>query len=88
MMPADLIDRAFGRLRKVCPNNNFGIVSAYLGSNDTLISQTYHEDGIWLPFCRRAKINDNTSKEIMTRIAAYFEKNSQTFLDNPRFDPD
>ncbi len=85
LMPADLMERVFYRLRSKSPDEDIGLASAYLGS--TITSLTNTDGGVWLPWCRPAKTNAEYSRELLVGIAEIFENNAEKFLDTPRFDP-
>lgn len=81
MMPADLIDRAFGRLQHHNMLSEVGLICAYLDWNS-------HPDkrSIWHPECRPAFLNSNVSRAMLEAILDFYYDNFQAFLDNPRYD--
>jgi hypothetical protein len=74
MMPSDLIDRCYNRLEKNCSCEYLGLLSSY-----------FTDDSIWFPSGRPAKINPQPSIQTMDKIAEYYNKNAEKFLDTPKF---
>jgi hypothetical protein len=77
LMPADLIERGFGRLKANRPNENIGVVSAYLSERHR-----------WQPMGRPSLRNSETSHEILEAVGDYYHANYKCFMDMPRYDPD
>jgi hypothetical protein len=76
MMPADLIDRTYGKLKTRCENDLLGLVSCYIGGN-----------GIWEPRVRQAGSNPDTSRKTLEAILHLYESTPGAFFDTPRYDP-
>jgi hypothetical protein len=76
MLPVDLLARAFGRLKKNRHDKRVGIVAAYMGGR-----------GLWYPEASRCRANPAADKALLDGIGAYFARNVDRFLDNPRYDP-
>lgn len=86
-MPADLTDRAFGRLESAVKSNELGLIAAYIGSTETQFAGLSGPSPLWLPACRRALPNSSASPALLKKIAELFERNPSRFLDTPRHDP-
>ncbi|MYM70264.1 hypothetical protein GTP45_26160 [Pseudoduganella sp. FT55W] len=78
MMPADLIDRSFGRLSANCPHDSLGLVAAYISFNDS---------GWWQPMARRALKNTSVSRSFLAGVEKYYTENYSIFLDTPKYPP-
>jgi hypothetical protein len=74
LLPADLIDRCFGRLRANCDDDNLGLVAAYI-----------KDKGIWLPSTRPARRNPHIAYATLEAIAACYEKGFRRFMDIPKY---
>jgi len=74
MLPADLINRSFGRLKANRVNPNIGCFSSYLS-----------DGGIWYPKGEEAKINQNTMKSTLDSIWKYYCNDSNSFFDTRRY---
>ena len=85
MMPFRLIRRAIGRLERMRTWPELGLAATYMVAGAFDREQ---RDGIsWEPAASRALWNENYSEALMSEVAAYFDQNAPSFLDNPRFDP-
>lgn len=74
MLPADLIERCYGRLLQRCSSARIGLLAAYVT-----------EHGTWFPSGREAMKNPDVSSDTLKAIARYFRKNSWRFRDLPQF---
>ncbi len=84
-LPADLIDRAFGRLQKAASDDEVGLVAAHVGHTDSAIGPK--RTGIWTASHRPAMPNPKSSDALLRSIAEYFEAEPTWWFDTPRFDP-
>jgi hypothetical protein len=85
-LPMDLIDRAFGRLRKAAANDHeLGLAAAYVGVLGEWAEP--RKQGVWTAEHRAAGSNARTSEELMRSIGDYFEAHPTWWFDTPRFDP-
>lgn len=84
-MPHALIDRSFGRLKKNCSLQDVGLISAYIHSR--LFGTEPYGRMISFPEVRRATLNPNFNRTTLDRVAVFFERNYERFLDTPRYDP-
>lgn len=82
-MPANLIQRAYGRLNKnSLRNENIGLFSAYMNIDALLRGEN---EGIWMPEGRPAQKNTKVSEDFLEKISRYFDANQDTFLFTPKF---
>lgn len=77
MMPADLIQRSFGRLKAHSLDENLGLLSCYMESENN--------NAIWSPMGKIAKFNSQSSLQTFERIADYYYENYKFFLDTKRY---
>lgn len=85
-LPIDLMNRSFGRLVKATSEQTrIGLVAAYLGSDDDEIAK--RAKPMWFPATRKAQLNPDTQRSLLTSVADLFTRAPQLFLDNPRYDP-
>ncbi|WP_259758955.1 hypothetical protein [Pseudomonas sp. GCEP-101] len=77
MLPSDLINRSYGRLRGNCHDQRIGLLSTYIGGQ-----------GHWLPLGRSAEYNDEASLDVIHSIAQYYERNAESFFETLRYPPD
>lgn len=87
MLPADLMDRTFGRLEGNSRNPDHGLAAVYLEPWSEEFKTFRSDGGYWLPTCRRAQANGHVSNELLLRVGRYYKKNASSFLATPRFDP-
>jgi hypothetical protein len=87
MLPADLMDRAYGRLMANRRNSTHGVGAIYLERWSAEEGAFSSPAGYWMPSCHPARANDRVSYELLSRVASYCKRNLTSFLANPRFDP-
>jgi len=88
LMPADLIDRSFGRLKKIGSKSPvIGLIAAYIGNTDQDVAGPNRPSSFWMPMCRQAKFNPHFRKKLVKNVALLVERFPNTFFDVPRFDP-
>lgn len=75
MLPADLINRCFGRLEANCRYSDIGLLAVYIANK-----------GIWLPTGRQAKLNPRVNQKIMDAVWEYYCINAYSFFDTRRYD--
>ena len=80
-LPADLIDRSYGRRVTSCTNPNVGFVSAYLEKSELTESRSGH----WIPSGRVSQRNPFTQDKTVEMIANYFKFNLRWFHEIPRY---
>ena len=76
MLPIDLINRSFGRLKANCENESLGLLAAYI-SRDS--------ESLWLPSGRAATKNPQFSQSTVAAIKEFYNSNFQHFLDTPKY---
>lgn len=74
MMPADLIERSFGRLKANRSNQDIGLLSAY-----------FSETKDWQSMGMSSQHNAQTSRATLHATAAYYKANYNRFMDIPRY---
>lgn len=74
MMPVDLIRRAHGRLLANRKDPAVGLLAAYMGG-----------PGVMTPEGSGAPKNPKVKKELLERVAEYYERNYQSFQVNPSY---
>lgn len=77
MMPADLIERSYGRLKAHCSNSTLGFLSCYM--------EKQNRNAIWFPMGKEAKFNPITSFSTLDGIYEYYHENYEYFLDTKRY---
>lgn len=78
MLPADLIDRSFGRLSANCSHDSLGLVAAYV---------SFERNGFWMPTSRRATKNTEVSQSTLAGLERFYNENYRYFLDTPKHPP-
>ena len=86
MMPADLVQRAFGRLERNCRAPALGLAAAYIGA-DSFEPIDGHLR-LWTPETRPAEANLRIDTALLDRVAALYEAAPESFMVIPRYDPD
>lgn len=86
MLPADLMNRAFGRMAAIDGIEHVGIASAYLETS-RLLDPRRRERPLWFPNCRPAARQERLSWPLMKSVFEYYEREHQSFIDAPRWDP-
>lgn len=80
-MPADLINRAIGRLesrRDTNPNfNKLGLLASYISDH-----------GNWTPSGSAAALNPKTSQDLLDAVANYYHRHPNRFLKTLRWPPE
>lgn len=84
MLPSDLMTRAIGRLKANYPLPGLGLLASYLNLESHLSTTVRHG---WIPEGQRASLNPRTQIRALDTIEAYFHRNAEFFLGNPRHDP-
>lgn len=74
LLPADLIDRCFGRLRANCDDDCLGLVAAYIKG-----------EGVWSPSARPARRNPHIASATLEAIAVCYKNNFRRFMDIPKY---
>jgi len=74
LLPADLIERCYGRLRANCDDDHLGLLAAYI-----------KDDGMWSPSARPAKRNPHVAPATLNAIAACYERGFRRFMDIPKY---
>jgi predicted nucleotidyltransferase len=74
LLPANLIDRCFGRLRANCDDDKLGLAAVYI-----------KHDEMWSPSTRPARKNLHIASATLEAIAACYEKSFQRFMDIPKY---
>ena len=85
-MPTNLIRRAIGRLERARKCPSLGLAAAYIPRE--AFDRGRDKSPFWYPLASPAAWSDQFDPKLAEEIAAYFDANAATFLDNPRFDPD
>lgn len=85
MLPSELMNRAFGRLGKNCPLNGLGLVAAYIDADSFVEHEKQTKISTWFPLCGAAARNRDVQQDLLENVAAFFDKNALSFLDNPRY---
>lgn len=78
MLPADLIDRSFGRLVANCPTESIGLISSYIA---------FAQPGFWMPNVRSATKNPDISASAANQLARFYNTYHEDFLDTPKYPP-
>lgn len=78
MLPADLVERCYGRLTSNCQMDKLGLLSAYMSTSNQII---------WFPMGRAASRSELESKDAMDAIGKYYNENASSFLETLRYDP-
>ncbi|WP_210338809.1 hypothetical protein [Devosia rhizoryzae] len=86
MLPADLMERAFGRLKANSRDGAHGIAAVYLDKWSEE-SRKFEYNGFWFPECQPALRNPSVSYDLLPYIGSYYLRNSSSFLATPMFDP-
>lgn len=74
LLPAELIDRSFGRLLTNRPIPQIGLFAAFLSDN-----------GMWIPRSSHAIRNSDASHSLLLSIARFYEAHFNRFLDTPKY---
>ena len=85
-LPLDLVDRAFGRLQRGCPDDRLGLAAAYVRNEDHVLAEQH--SGTWNAECRPASLNPNFQTDLLDAISAYLQARPNWWFDTPRFDPE
>lgn len=77
MLPADLLNRSFGRLIANCTHPALGLACAYV------------DEGMgWFPRGRGADGNPQVSRAATIAIADYYHAHAESFLETFQYPPD
>lgn len=82
-LPFVLIDRAFGRLRVVCPDEDIGIAAAFVRYADQAVAARYGA-AAWSAECREGLLNSAVDTKLLERIADVFEAYPHWWFDTRR----
>lgn len=88
MLPADLMERAYGRLVANCRGSSHGLGAVYLNHWSAETRSFVEAGGYWMPNCRRAEPNERVSYDLLSWVGSYYRRNRASFLVNPSFDPE
>ncbi|MGG2096696.1 hypothetical protein ABFY41_03715 [Acinetobacter haemolyticus] len=77
MMPVDLIKRAYGRLNANCLNASMGLLASYI--------ELEEPHGKWFPIGRPALSNPKSSQDTFDKIANFYYKNYEFFMDTSKW---
>lgn len=81
-LPAELIDRAFGRLEKLEGIKNAGLVAAYVERQQAV--PPFPKSSIWIPSCR-PPVKQEDCSALYRSIHSYYERERSSFIDMPRW---
>jgi hypothetical protein len=87
MLPARLIDRAFGRLVANCRNQTVGLAAAHVGRPDLTLVHGFEREARWVTAGRQAGWNENANRDLLRNIVKFYLRNDWRFLALPRHDP-
>lgn len=78
-LPLILMERTLGRLTKNCKNQNFGLLSSYLGNIE--------DKSMFFPDGKKCTKNNVTNKTLIKGLIKYYSENYKRFLNIPRNPP-
>ena len=78
-LPLILMERTLGRLTKNCKNQNFGLLSSYLGNIE--------DKSMFFPDGKLSTKNNVTNKTLIKGLIKYYSENYKRFLNIPRNPP-
>lgn len=74
LLPADLVQRAIGRLEANRDVREIGLLATYLSTS-----------GLWMPSGRQCQPNPGVSTKLLVAIYEYFSRNPFEFFDTPKY---
>ncbi|MGE0830782.1 MAG: hypothetical protein AB7O04_15715 [Hyphomonadaceae bacterium] len=91
MMPAELMDRAHGRLKSVCNGRAIGCASVFYCFFDEIPNRVRGEVqrnvpvGTWLPEGDPCPFNADFDPKLLSKLAALFDNSPNRFFDSLRY---
>jgi len=88
LLPADLMERTYGRLCRNASRAELGLAAVYIDGWRLIEAGAVARDGAWFPECRRATVNAKADRLVMQSVYNYYEMHHLNFLQTPRYDPE